>query len=158
MMTLATLCGLMKRLRLQLERHKHYCCRKQGAAPKHPLKVHVWGGINTNGRTELVIFEGTMDASLYVEILKVGLLPFLRQVYPDGHRFMQDNDPKHTLAAAKEFFAENSINWWKTPPESPDANLWHELICSLVSFPGLCSLVPRPHLASYPGHVAWVRG
>ena len=44
---------------------------------------------------------------------------------------MQDNDPKHTSAAAREFFAENSINWWKTPPESPDANpienLWHEL-------------------------------
>ena len=62
---------------VQLESHKRYCCRKQGATPKpkprpkHPLKVHVWGGISTNGRTELVIFEGIMDASLYLEILKL---------------------------------------------------------------------------------------
>ena len=44
---------------------------------------------------------------------------------------MKDNDLKDTSAAAREFFAENSINWWKTPPESPDANpienLWHKL-------------------------------
>ena len=28
---------------------------------------------------------------------------------------------------AKEFFTTNNINWWRTPPESPDMNLWHEL-------------------------------
>ena len=44
---------------------------------------------------------------------------------------MQDNDPKHTSNLAKQFFARNGINWWWTPPESPDMNrienLWHEL-------------------------------
>ena len=44
---------------------------------------------------------------------------------------MQDNDPKHTSRHAAQFFEENNINWWKTPPESPDLNpienLWHEL-------------------------------
>ena len=44
---------------------------------------------------------------------------------------MQNNDPKHTSRAARGFFEEEQINWWKTPPESPDANpienLWHEL-------------------------------
>ena len=32
---------------------------------------------------------------------------------------------------AKEFLRTNGVNWWTTPPESPDANpienLWHEL-------------------------------
>ena len=35
---------------------------------------------------------------------------------------MQDNDPKHTSKRAVEFFNTNDINWWKTPPESPDLN------------------------------------
>jgi len=34
-----------------------------------------------------------MDALLYVEILKNALLPFLRDNFPAGHQFMQDNDP-----------------------------------------------------------------
>ena len=44
---------------------------------------------------------------------------------------MQDNDSKHALRKAREFMEQNGINWWVTPPESPDCNpienLWHEL-------------------------------
>ena len=44
---------------------------------------------------------------------------------------MQDNDPKHTSRAAQRFFSEKGSNWWRTAPESPDANpienLWHEM-------------------------------
>ena len=32
-----------------------------------------------------------MDADRYISILEA-LLPFLKDVYPDGHRFVQDND------------------------------------------------------------------
>ena len=43
---------------------------------------------------------------------------------------MQDNDPKHVSRKAKDFF-DRYVNWWRTPPESPDLNpienLWHEL-------------------------------
>ena len=98
---------------------------------KHPVKVHVWAGISRRGRTSICIFEGIMDASLYIEVLEATLLPFLSLVYPDGHRFMADNDPKHTSKDAKEFLRVNNINWWRTPAESPDCNpienLWHEL-------------------------------
>ena len=95
------------------------------------MKVHVWAGISCRGPTAICIFEGTMDAVLFVEILQKTLLPFIEEVYPFGHRYMQDNDPKHTSKYAKTFMENHNINWWKTPAESPDANpmenLWHEL-------------------------------
>lgn len=104
----------------------NFLCR-----PKHPQKVHVWAGISIRGPTKICIFDGTMDAVLYVEILRTTLLPFIAQKYPEGHRFMQDNDPKHTSGLAKSFFEEHGVNWWKTAPESPDLNplenVWHEI-------------------------------
>ena len=58
--------------------------------PKRPVKVHIWAGISKRGRTKLMIFEGIMDAEFYVtEILTNGLLPFVRQTFPDGFRFQQ---------------------------------------------------------------------
>jgi hypothetical protein len=87
----------------------------------------VWAGISKRGPTPVVIFEGIMAAEFYISILRTSLLPFIRSTYPDSHRFMH---PKHTSATAR-FFSEEGINWWKTPPGSPDANaienLWHEL-------------------------------
>ena len=120
-----------------LETHRRFCCRKKGQKPrykprpKHPVKVHVWAAISWRGPTRVCIFEGIMDANLYVTILENYLLPFIRTEYPSFHQFMQDNDPKHTSRCARDFFEQHNINWWKTPPESPDANpienLWHEL-------------------------------
>ena len=65
------------------------------------------------------------------EILIETLLPFIRHAFPDDHRFMQENDPKHTSILGRDTITENNINWWKTPPEIPDMNpienMLHEL-------------------------------
>ena len=83
------------------------------------------------GRIGICIFEGIMDKEFYVDILEETLLPFIHEVHPDSHKFFQDNDPKHTSRYAASFMERNGINWWKSPPESPDLNpienLWHEL-------------------------------
>jgi len=63
-----------------------------------------------------------MNATVYIDILEQTLLPFVQEVYPDSHRFMQDNDPKHTSKKGQEFLTSNKITWWKTPPESSDLN------------------------------------
>ena len=71
----------------------------------------------------VVIFPCIMDAELYTEhILKNTLLLFNRDKFTDGHRFQQDNDPKNTIRWAKQFMDKESINRWKTPPESSDMN------------------------------------
>ena len=72
-----------------------------------------------------------MKQELFVEILKTALVPSINTLFPGGHRSMMDNDPKHTSRYAQAWMAENQINWWRTPAESPDLNpienLWHEL-------------------------------
>ena len=111
---------------------------KMKGCPKHPHKVHVWAGISKRGATKALIFTGNMDTQFYTKhILKRTLLPFNQEKFANGHHFQQDNDPKHTSRLAKELMQQEGINWWKTPPESPDPDpkelLWHELKCFLCT-------------------------
>ena len=127
---------------ISLEQYRRTCYRKideptkRKPKPKYPLKVHVWAGISRHGAMKICIFDGIMDAELYCNILETTLIPFINQTLPD-HRFMQDNDPKHTSRRARAFMETNGINGWRTPPESPDLNpiedLWHELKFYLAS-------------------------
>ena len=47
-----------------------------------------------------------MDSVAYVNILEQTLLPMIRALYPNGHQFVQANDPKHTSRLAQQFFCE----------------------------------------------------
>ena len=105
--------------------------------PKHPYKVHVWAGTSRRGTTSILIFDGIMKSSFYIDsILTLGLLPFIKRVFPDRHRLQQDNDPKHIAKLTQQFMKSNEINWWDVwLSESPDFNpiemVWSMMKCRL---------------------------
>ena len=56
--------------------------------------------------------------NILVQSMKyVGLLPFIQERFPDGHRLYQDNDAKHLSKYIEESLKQQGLNWWYTPPE-----------------------------------------
>ena len=108
---------------VQLEQHSRICFRKWlqprnlKQCAKHPVKIHIWGGISVRGAT-----SGIKNAERLAIILEAGLLPFITKIFSDGHRLFHDNDPKHASQYIEDFFTHNNVNWWPTPPESPGLN------------------------------------
>ena len=93
--------------------------------PKHPLKIHVWGGISRRGKTQLLIFSGIMDGPFYVEqcLTTYMYTESAKELYPHGDVTMwADNDPKHTCKQACAYITEHGVSTIKTPAESPDMN------------------------------------
>ena len=58
------------------------------------------------GDTQIVMFNGIMNAERYTKILEKSLVPFIKEHFAARHRLQQDNDPKHTSNRVKKFFAE----------------------------------------------------
>ena len=53
-----------------------------------------------------------MNSDFYLEnALPVGLVPFL-EFFPDGHRFIQDNDPKHRSKRTHAFHMGFYMTIW----------------------------------------------
>lgn len=113
---------------VQLDHHGRLCFWKEKEPrglkqrPKHPAKIHIWGGISTRGATRIVMFSGTMNAIKYGKIIEARLVPFVWAFFPDEHRLQQDSDPKHSSKYISCLYKSHGIYWWKTSLESPDLN------------------------------------
>lgn len=86
--------------------------------------VMVWGCLTAYGPGFLCKIDGTMDQTLYKEILE-GELEQTFDYYhlkKDKLIFQQDNDPKHTANSIKTWFKEQEFSVLEWPPQSPDMN------------------------------------
>ena len=111
--------------RMNGERFTDQCDRFGGGS------VMVWAGIYHDGRTQLKIVQGTLNAVKYRDdILDPIVLPFLqhRNFY---HVFQHDNARCHVARVCQDFLNQNHIRVLPWPALSPDLSaiehVWDEL-------------------------------
>ena len=75
----------------------------------HQGKVHLWGVISSRGTISLSTFKENMNSQIYVDILKKKTKE-MKDLYPEGFIFMQDNDHKHKAKLTKKYLDKNFMD------------------------------------------------
>jgi len=96
------------------------------------LSLDVWAGISVQGKTTLFIYEGTLNAHAYQDILRKALVPATTALFgeqPEGWELQQDKATCHTAKSTQEFLKQEDIavvDGWPTKGDdiNPMENLW----------------------------------
>ena len=90
------------------------------------------GCVGSQGKTELALYEGTLDAHAYQDILQKKLLPAAREWFQDekeGWELQQDKASCHTAKSTERWLEQHGVDvveGWPTKGDdiNPIENLW----------------------------------
>lgn len=106
--------------RMHNERFKSECLLP---SVKHDKKINVWGCFCASGVGRLHLIKGIMDTNIYLSIMEEPMLHSADLLFGrENWHFQQDNDPKHTSKASKEWFLDQEVPLMDWPSQSPDLN------------------------------------
>ena len=96
-------------------------------------KAGIWAGILRDGTTAARIFEGTMNGTLYCDVLQQELTQSMgKSSNKSAYTFQQDLAPWHTSKLVQEKMAKLKLNVLKWPAKSPHLNPI-EMLCSILN-------------------------
>ena len=108
------------RERVYRRRVRYRRCCVQTVEPIGGGSVMVWGGICSEGKTDLVVLDGNLNAERYIDqVLRPVVLPFVQQ-HNNRTLFQHDNARPHIARIVKEFLQTNNVNVLPWPARSPD--------------------------------------
>lgn len=85
--------------------------------------LNVWAGVMYNGRSDLYISQGTVNAVIYRnEIINDVVIPYAEN-FGEHFVMVDDNARPHRARIVQEFLGEHNIQQLHLPPKSPDLNI-----------------------------------
>lgn len=112
-----------RRERVRRPRHKRYDQRFIKKTQRFSNDNSMfWGAIHYNGTGSLIAIEGTVNADIYLEILKRGIPLTVRKLNLSSFTFQDDNAPCHRAKKVERYKEQQGIRSLPWPANSPDLN------------------------------------